>query len=359
MTDQATTSLFDGEGRLAPVRVASVPLTHTYVRALAHSDVVRLGDPSDDHRTPSLLDPDWVQDHSGSFDIFHVQFGFEYWAPEQLADVCDVLSAAEVPLVYTCHDLRNPNHPTSDLHDGVLQVWMARADAVITLTPWAAGRIRAEYGRDALVLPHPHVVPLDIMQPAPRIHHDGEFRVGLHLKSLRPNIRPHQALDGLLAALGDGVRARIDVHCDVLDPASGVHDSALSTRLMGLASNAASPVDLHVHHYFSEDELWAYLASVDAFLLPYAFGTHSGLLEACRDLGTAVIAPAVGGYADQGANHTFAADEVHGLDVEQVTAAVRACAKAGRPNPLTVEVRRRQREEVATAHHRLYRRLLA
>ena len=30
------------------------------------------------------------------------------------------------------------------------------------------------------------------------------------------------------------------------------------------------------------------------------FGTHSGLLEACRDLGTAVVAPACGAYGDQG-----------------------------------------------------------
>ena len=34
-------------------------------------------------------------------------------------------------------------------------------------------------------------------------------------------------------------------------------------------------------------------------MLPYRFGTHSGWLEACFDLGTAVIAPSCGFYGQQ------------------------------------------------------------
>ena len=34
-------------------------------------------------------------------------------------------------------------------------------------------------------------------------------------------------------------------------------------------------------------------------VLPYRFGTHSGWLEACFDLGTAVIAPSCGFYRQQ------------------------------------------------------------
>lgn len=344
----------------SPVRVASVPLTNAYVRALHHPGVRRLGDPSgDDHRTPSFLDPAWLRANAGSLDVLHVHFGFEYYAPEQLAEVCDVLAENRIPLVYTCHDLRNPNHPSADLHDAGLAVWMRRADAVVTLTPSAADRIRTDHGREALVLPHTHVVPLAVLGRIQRVRHRDAFRVGLHLKSLRANMRPHQALDGVLAALGDGVRARIDLHCDVLDPANRVHDPGLVARLAALVTDADSPVDLHVHHYFSDDELWTYLAGVDAFVLPYAFGTHSGLLEACRDLGTAVIAPSIGGYADQGAHHGFAADEANGIDVAGLTAAVRAAVTAGRPEPVSVAHRHRQRLAVADAHFRLYRDLLA
>ena len=39
--------------------------------------------------------------------------------------------------------------------------------------------------------------------------------------------------------------------------------------------------------------------SVTVSVLPYRFGTHSGWLEACFDLGTAVIAPSCGFYKQQ------------------------------------------------------------
>ena len=40
-------------------------------------------------------------------------------------------------------------------------------------------------------------------------------------------------------------------------------------------------------------------AALDVSVLPYRFGTHSGWLEACFDLGTAVVAPSCGFYAEQ------------------------------------------------------------
>ena len=54
-----------------------------------------------------------------------------------------------------------------------------------------------------------------------------------------------------------------------------------------------------------------YLASLDVSVLPYRFGTHSGWLEACRDLGTAVVAPTCGYYADQGPVLPYVHDEHH------------------------------------------------
>ena len=54
-----------------------------------------------------------------------------------------------------------------------------------------------------------------------------------------------------------------------------------------------------MHDYFSDDELWDYLHALDVSVLPYRFGTHSGWLEACHDLGTTVVAPTCGFYAEQ------------------------------------------------------------
>lgn len=345
------------------LRIASVPATHVYVRRLEHPRITRLEDPSgDDLRTPCFLDPDWLDANHAEFDLLHVHFGMEFYGRRRIEAVADVLDRHGRPLVYTCHDLRNPNHRDRALHDGHLDVLLSRADHVITLTASAAQRIRERWGRDATVLAHPHVVPLGELRRRTRrarSEHEG-YRVGLHFKSLRPNMATSRVLDGVEVALAQEprLRIRIDVHHDAVDPRHDNHDRGLVERLWSLVADADSRVELHVHHYLSEHELWDYLESVDAFLLPYRFGTHSGLLEACRDLGTAVIAPTVGAYADQGAHQLFRTSESAGVDPDDLARAILAAVAAGRPEPVPVRARRRQRRAIAQAHHDLYRRLV-
>lgn len=346
------------------LQVASVPATHVYVRRLAHPAVDRLEDPSgDDLRTPCFLDPDWLADHAGRFDVFHLHFGMEFYDPSRLDRVADVLERHRIPLVFTCHDLRNPNHASRELQDQHLAVLMDRAAAVITLSETASEAIKRRWGRDSLVLPHPHVVPIEELrrrQARLRPEHGDGYRIGIHLKSLRPNMATVDVVEAALdAARGhDGLRVRLDVHHDVADPDHDNHDAELMALLHRSVAHADAVADLHVHHYFSDDELWSYLESVDAFLLPYVFGTHSGLLEACRDLGTAVIAPALGGYADQGAHHLFAASEEDGIDRDDLARAVVDAARVGRPDPVPADVRDAQRRDVAEAHVAIYRKLI-
>ena len=85
------------------------------------------------------------------------------------------------------------------------------------------------------------------------------------------------------------------------------------------------------------------MAGAELVLLPYRWGTHSGLLEAAHDLGTPVLAPSFGGYGDQGAI-TFAEDPA-----PRVAAAV-----AHRPQ-VTVASRRRQRQLARRAYAAVYR----
>lgn len=346
----------------AQIRVASIPATHTYVRRLHAPGVVRLADPSgDDLRTPCFLDPDWLRRNADAFDLLHVHFGFEFYDPARLEAVADELGRLGKPLVYTAHDLRNPNHTSPDLHDAGLAVWMARADAIITLTQWAATRISIRYGRSATVLAHPHIVPLEELrrrQDRPRPRHADRARIGLHFKSLRANMAGSPALRGALDGIAarPGARLRIDLHCDVLDRDSDNHDRELVAR--SLEAAAAGAADLHVHNYFTDDELWDYFESVDAVVLPYRFGTHSGLLEAARDLGTGVIAPTCGAYGDQGATHLFGADDT-GIDEASLAEAVAAAVDAGRPPPVPARTRESERREVAAAHQGVYRSLLA
>jgi len=348
------------------VVVASVPADHVYVRHIAAETpdgVVRLSDPQPDAAVrsaeqswwpPVMLDPAWVDSHA--FDVFHVQFGFDAITADQLREVVDAVHARGRSFVYTAHDLRNPHHRTSDRHDAQLDVLMEHADAVVTLTDSAAAELARRWGREALVVPHPHVVELETMARFAqdrRGRRTGPFRVGVHVKSVRASMDPMAVLPTLVRAVRDLPDAVLQVngHRELLEPDGVPAQDELATFLR--ESHERGDLELHVHDFMSDDEFFGYLASLDLSVLPYRFGTHSGWLEACRDLGTGVAAPTCGFYADQGPVHSFDLDE-HSFDEESLVTAVKQAYAEGAPEPLTVAERRLQRRHIAQAHRDLY-----
>ncbi|QEE62615.1 glycosyltransferase [Salinibacterium sp. dk2585] len=358
------------------IRVASVPANHVYVRHIAPEgsqdagvpNVTRLPDPdpSDPQRStistwwpPVMLDPAWVRDAEG-VDIFHVHFGFDSRSPAALRELVAELRRRGIPLVYTVHDLRNPHHDTTTEHDAQLDALIPAADALITLTEGAAKEIATRWGRTAHVLPHPHVVDLGT---AARLRlekpvSDGDFRVGVHVKSLRAGMDPLpviRTLSATVARLDDAV-LQVDGHRDVLEADGARYSRELAEFLRAEAD--AGRVDLRIHDYFSDDELWHYLASLDVSVLPYRHGTHSGWLEACRDLGTTVVAPTCGYYADQGPVLSYGHDR-SGFDGEALAEAIRL-AYAERPDfSASLDSRREQRNMLAREHARIYSELLS
>lgn len=119
------------------------------------------------------------------------------------------------------------------------------------------------------------------------------------MKSLRANMDPLPVIEqivGDLAAL-PGASLRVNAHNDVMRHNSRPHVQHVAAGLARIA--AAGLLDLRVHDYFADDELWDYLSSIDVSVLPYRFGTHSGWLGACFDLGTTVLAPDCGYYFEQ------------------------------------------------------------
>lgn len=344
------------------LKVLSVPSGHVYVRHLSSpgvdSDVLRLPDPPVPGDRPAAqwwpppsLDPRWVNQHHEDFDLVHVHFGFDARTPKQLAEWADTLRRHGKPLVYTVHDLRNPHHRDTRLHDAQLDVLVTAADALITLTPGAATEVHRRWGRPVTVLPHPHVVEEPSLS-RPRPDHDG-FSVGLHLKSLRAGMEPVPVLETLTKVVPalDGGRLRVDVHTDVVTPGMPNHDPGLVRLLREL--QRADRVDLHVHDFFTDDELWDYLQSLDVAVLPYRYGTHSGWLEACYDLGTTVVAPSCGFYAEQRPCLSYTLDE-HGLDLPSLEAAVTR-AHSERPSWRADPAgRRAERAYLAGVHRTLY-----
>lgn len=333
------------------VRVASVPSGHVYVRHLSEpgtSAVVRLPDPpipgapEGQWWPPPMLEASWVRAHADTFDVFHLHFGFDDRTPAQLRELVDALRDRDRPLVLTVHDLRNPHHRDPTQHAAALDVLVPAAAEVITLTRGAAAVIRQRWGRDAQVVAHPHVVPTSVLAAA-RPAHDG-FVVGVHAKSVRANADPVPVARALAAAVAElpGAVLRVNAHDDA----------------RGRAVAAALPdLDVRVHPPFSDDELWTYLSGLDVSVLPYRTGTHSGWLEACHDLGTTVVAPTCGFYAEQAPCLTYGHDE-SGLDAASLAAAVET-AYLDRPQWRAGQAdRAEQRRAIAAAHEEIYRSVL-
>ena len=349
------------------IRVLSVPAGHVYVQHLSAPDVedgvVRLDDPEVPGDVPAAqwwpppgLEADWVRRHHQDFDVAHVHFGFDARSPDQLRAWVQELARHGKPLVYTVHDLRNPHHEEGSLHDQHLDVLVPAADALITLTQGAAAAVEERWGRTATVLPHPHVVPESLLE-VPRSAR-ADFVVGVHLKSLRASMDPIPVVEVLAKVVPDlpGARLRIDVHTDVMTAGERQHDPDVVRLLSSLAGRDA--IDVEVHDFFTDDELWGYFLGLDLSVLPYRFGTHSGWLEACYDLGTPVLTSDCGFYAEQRPCLTFhlGAD---GLDAPGLEAGVRQ-AHAERPTwRATRAGRRREREAIAGAHRAIYAEVLA
>ncbi|WP_411104699.1 glycosyltransferase family 1 protein [Streptomyces sp. cmx-4-9] len=345
------------------IRVASVPAGHVYVRhcsAPTPDGVRRLADPRPDGSPstsqrwwpPVMLDPAWVRVHHEQFDLFHLHFGFDAQSPDQLTALVQELRRHGKPLVYTVHDLRNPHQADPKPHDAALDVLVPAADQLITLTPGAAQAIRSRWNRVATVLPHPHVVELPrLARPRPARE---RFRIGVHAKSLRPNMAVLpvvRVLADTAAELPDA-ELLVNIHREVADPAAPAYAPELLRELGALADHGL--LALRIHDYFDDDQLWDYLASLDLSVLPYRFGTHSGWLEACHDLGTAVAAPDCGFYAEQHPCPTYGHSQRGGLDEESLREAVRT-AYEERPAPrATTKERARERDRIAAAHQALY-----
>ena len=350
-----------------PIRVASVPAAHVYVRHLAAPEgdgVVRLPDPSPLRPTtvpeqwwpPAMLSDEWVTEHADEFDIFHIHFGFDAQQPAELRSLVTALARHGKPLVYTAHDLRNPHHADSHAHDALLDVLIPAADAVITLTEGAAAEIRRRWKRLAVVVPHPHVVELDQLTPRSEPS-PSTFTVGIHAKSVRASMRPLPVLQALLPLIDrvPELRLRFDVHRDVFETDGQRHDPLLADFLK--VADAAGSVDLHVHDYFTDGELWRYLRGLDMSVLPYRFGTHSGWLEACYDLGTTVLAPTCGYYSDQRPCLTYHHDE-SGLDPHSLRRAVESAVEQRPRWQATRQRRLDERAAISAAHRRIYEQVL-
>jgi glycosyltransferase involved in cell wall biosynthesis len=305
---------------------------------------------------PVRLPFDWLR--HAPYDVLHVQFDFDVYTAPELRDIVSIVRARGIPLVFTVHDLRTTTREEPGEHEERLDVLVSAADALVTLTPGAAEAIHRSWGREAVVVPHPHVVDFQTMERSRRrreLRQRDSWHLGVHLRWLRANMDA-----AVVPVLAEAVRELPTAVLDVFIHHDALEDPSRDPQLTSYLRSAAAEGTLHLHPHeeMTDPELWESLTELDATVLPYRFGTHSGWLEACRDLGTTVIVPSCGYYVEQGPTLGYRLDD-WSKSPGSLRAAVRKAYEERPDFGATVSQRWAQRKQIAAAHDRLYRSLLS
>ena len=258
------------------VRVAHSPSHHPFVQAIDPAAVV-VDDP---------WSPDELRD--ASVGAVHVHFGFEHLSPTELTDRVHRVRSHGVRLVHTVHDVDNPHLTDQRPHHLRTAALVRLADAVTTLTASAADDVERRWGRRPLVIPHP-----PLAATGPRAATSARRCALLWLGTVRPNLDVDATIEFLSA---------VDVDVEVV-----VREDA-AERVPGALRRAASASNAHGHRRSftirrrpTDAELEDLVASSEVLILPYAWGTHSGLVELATDLGVPCVTTDTGSRGDQGA----------------------------------------------------------
>ncbi len=293
-----------------PLRIQHIPAGHPYVRHVQPppglpASFSNLPDPTPpaapgSWRPSPALDPAWIAGHAADLDVVHLHFGYEHLTAGELTGWAGAVHAAGLHLFVTVHDIDNPHLADQTRHHAAVAAVLAAADRVITLTPGAAAEIHRRWGRSATVIEHPHVLSLDLVGTRIGVRRLDRPRIGVPLGSLRANVAAGPVLSWLPGAASATVVVR--VNRQLYDPnfprLAGAAAEALRVELRTGEQRGRWTVQV-VEPGLPDKEIWRWLGSLDALVLPYAWGTHSGWAEACADVGTSVIAPDLGHWHEQ------------------------------------------------------------
>lgn len=311
---------------------------------------------------PQVLTPSWLERNLGRLDVVHAHFGLESLPAGALDAALALLQRSGRPLVFTVHDLENPQLTDQAEHRRALDAIIPAADALVTLTAGAADAVRHQWGRECAVAPHPTLLAPDTAPPV-GVARSGT-RVGVHVRDLRPNIDAVGAAATLVRAVADLRAEGADVR-GVVRMNERVRDESLACAVADVVAGS-DEVELERGPRQDDDALTEWLAGLDACLLPYTHGTHSGWAELCHDLAVPVVATRAGFVREQ---HP---DDVHVFVIGDPASLVRAVLAATEPGwsaPGSAarrdevsrrrRARLRERSGVREAHVALYRRVLA
>ncbi len=317
-----------------PIRVASVPFRDPYVDAVLPDDVIRVGPAGE----PSPWLDSWhLSARAGDVDVLHLHSGYDHLGPTELECWTDTVWRCGVPLVVTVHDV-----PAEGTVQAVrLAAVLAAAEVVFCLTPGAADEIAERFHRTAVVVSCPSLATPDPDLGAER------GLVGLRLP---PGTAAGAEVADLVSAalsgaVSGGGRLRV-----LVDPRAEVGPDLVYRAVAR---------ELEVVRCADRDRPAA-LQQVHVAVLPERSGTHSRDLEVCRDVGTRVVAPRGGWFAQQWSEVvTYGDDERGAPDPVSLSAAVAAALTRPMPRPADRTWRREQAEAVAQVHRDVYAQVAA
>lgn len=318
------------------MRVATIPFADPYVDAVLPRGTVRVG-PS---AVPSpWLDPAHVEAHAGEVDVLHLHVGLVPLRPSALETWAETVRRVGLPLVVTVHRLHDRSHH-GDRSDAALAAVLAHAEVVLTLTPGAADEIAERFGRTAIVVAHPTVaVPVAELGAERGL-------VGLVMANPLPREPARLVRAALSGAVSGGGRLRV-----LVEPGADV----VAVR------DLAAEDELELLEVCRGGEGWAAeLQQLHVAVLPERCGGHSRDLEVCRDVGTRVVAPGCGWFAEQWSDVvTYGAGEGGGVDAVSVAAAVAAALTRPLPRPADRAWRDEQLAAVRNVHAQVYAQVAA
>lgn len=318
-------------------RVATIPFAHPYVDAVLPAGTVRIGPAG----VPSpWLDPAHIEAHAAEVDVVHLHVGLVPLQPSALEGWAETVRRVGVPLIVTVHRLHGRGRGHHDRADAGLAAVLAHAEVVLTLTPGAADEIAERFGRTAIVVAHPSAaVPVAGLGAERGL-------VGLALADPAPGDPVALVRAALSGAVSGGGRLRV-----LVEPGADVP----AVRAL------AAEDELELFEVCRGGEGWgAELQQLHVAVLPERCGGHSRDLEICRDVGTRVVAPGCGWFAEQWSEAvTYGVGEDGGLDAVSVAAAVAAALTRPQPRPADRSWRDEQRAAVRDVHAQVYAQVAA
>ena len=329
----------DQETSTAPgnpgLRVATIPFADPYVDAVLPRGTVRVGPAS----LPSpWLDPTHVASHAAEIDVLHLHVGLVPLRPSVLEEWAETARRVGLPLVVTVHRLHGRGH--GDRADAGLAAVLAHAEVVLTLTPGAADELAERFGRTAIVIAHPSVaVPVAGLGAERGL-------VGLVVAAPVPRDSAPLVRAALSGAVSGGGRLRV-----LIEPGADVP----------AVRELASEDEVELLEICRGGEGWAAeLQQLHVAVLPERCGGHSRDLEICRDVGTRVVAPGCGWFAEQWSDVVpYGVGSDGGLDPVSVAAAVAAALTRPPPRPADGAWRNEQRAAVRDVHAQVYAQVAA